>query len=312
MSSSSSDNLSVAKISLAKTLEVCGQLAPPFDEDEKESLVFELPRQLYFMAFCRMFKNNVAFALVKDKAVLGVMGAFWDLTVLPGPKHFIYAVIDHKAASSTGLLFAEVKKYIASQGFSLQRVGFHFFPGIHDEKVRESLKLHGFIPGIKDHRMKLDLPCKFQPHPLGKDYSVEEVTKDTIFEHLATIKALTQAKPFSEAYRKVVSDPDFTTRPYNHSMTMCLTARHKEEPVGGMAICLIGKAAFVMNMIVSPKHRRLGIAQNMIKQASSIASKKGCETMLVSSADNTEALSLYGKVGFHEIGIIEGFAFQGN
>ncbi len=221
-------------------------------------------------------------------------------------------MIDHKAASSTSLLIAEVKKYIFSQGFSPQRLGFHFYPRLHNEKVHDSFKSHGFIPGPRDHRMKLDLPCKFQPRTLNPDYSVEEVTKDTVFEHLATINALTQSRPFSETYREVVSDPDFTTRPYNPDMTVCFTARHKEESVGVMGICLIGEAAFVMNMIVSPKHRRQGLAQNMLKQASSVASQKCCEAMLVDSADNMTALNLYCKLGFHEIGIIEGFAFQGN
>ncbi len=279
-------------------------------EDEKTSLVFELPSQFYFTTFYKMFKKNVSFALVKDKAIYGVIGAFWDLAILPGPKHFIYMVIDPKETSFTSLLINKVKKHIASQGFSLQRIGFQFYSGLHDEKTRESLKSHGFVPGSMDHRMKLDLPCKFQPRLLSLDYSVKEVTKDTIFEHLATIKALTQKRFFSETYREVVSDPDFAVRPYNPNMAVCFIARYKEEPIGGMAICLIGKAAFVMNMIVSPEHRRRGIAQNMLKEASSVASRKGCETMLVDSADNKAALNLYYKVGFHKIGIIESFAFQ--
>ena len=38
----------------------------------------------------------------------------------------------------------------------------------------------------KDHRMKLDLPCEFQPRGLHQDYSIEEVTENTVYELLAS------------------------------------------------------------------------------------------------------------------------------
>jgi len=259
-----------------------------------------------------MFRNHVSYTLIENKAVLGVMGAFWDLTILPGPRHFIYTVIDPKATSSTSLLIAEVKKYIASQGFSLRRVGFSFYPELHDNRIHDSFKSQGFIPSAKDHRMKLDLPCEFQPRGLHQDYSIEEVTENTIYELLATWTTIwNPSKPFHQAYQQAVSDPDFTTRPYDPSVTLGFLARHGEKPVAGMAINFVGEAACVMNMLVSQNHRRKAIAQNMLDEASSTASQKGCQIMLVDSADDEAAIGLYQKVGFRDMGIHEYFVFRG-
>jgi len=303
---------SIKRVSLPGTLEISERIAPPLDEDEKISLVFEFPRHSYFASYSKMFKNNVAFALMVDGVAVGVMGAFWDLAILPGPRHFIYTVIDHEATSLTSVLIGEVKKHIVDTGFSMRRVGFSFYPRLHDKMIYDSFRCQGFTPTPMEHRMKLDLPCKFQPCGLDKRYSVESATEDSVFEHLAVFRSLIHSKPFPEAYQEVVSDPDFTTRPYDPSMTICFTARCRGEPVGGMAICFIAEVAYVMNMIVSPVHRRRGIAQNMLREASSIAAQKGCLAMLVSSADNTAAVNLYSKIGFHEIGNREGFICSGN
>lgn len=82
-----------------------------------------------------------------------------------------------------------------------------------------------------------------------------------------------------------------------------------EETVCGIAslYCIAGEGQ-LMNLAVSPKFRRMGIAEGMMNRLFAEAKSRNCENITLEVAENNlSAISLYKKCGFEAVGSRRGF-----
>ncbi len=119
-----------------------------------------------------------------------------------------------------------------------------------------------------------------------------------------------------------IEDASFSS-PYPHHLVQRLLREHSEsffvacdesgKPVGYCVSDLDAKSAHVVSMAVLPSHRRRGIASAFLENIISQAVVLGIEEIqLEVSLKNKEAVSLYRKFGFVELGVVSRYYPDGS
>ena len=116
-------------------------------------------------------------------------------------------------------------------------------------------------------------------------------------DHVAQIAALEKicfSDPWSE--RSIASELD-------NKLAFWLVAAEGEQVAGYIGSQTVMDETDMMNVAVHPDFRRLGIAEALVNELVENLKKMGshCLTLEV-RASNAPAISLYEKLGFHEIG----------
>jgi len=116
-------------------------------------------------------------------------------------------------------------------------------------------------------------------------------------DHVAQIAALEKicfSDPWSE--RSIASELD-------NKLAFWLVAAEGEQVAGYIGSQTVLDETDMMNVAVHPDFRRLGIAEALVNELVENLKKMGshCLTLEV-RASNAPAISLYEKLGFHEIG----------
>ena len=76
-----------------------------------------------------------------------------------------------------------------------------------------------------------------------------------------------------------------------------------DQPVGLVIALAVGTEAEILTLAVLPKFRRRGIARRLLAWVVDRLSGAGCQRLLLEVAeDNAAARTLYGKLGFAEVG----------
>jgi ribosomal-protein-alanine N-acetyltransferase len=76
-----------------------------------------------------------------------------------------------------------------------------------------------------------------------------------------------------------------------------------DQPVGLVIALAVGTEAEVLTLAVLPEFRRRGIARRLLEWVADRLSGAGCQRLLLEVAeDNAAARTLYGKLGFAEVG----------
>lgn len=90
--------------------------------------------------------------------------------------------------------------------------------------------------------------------------------------------------------------------------TMLLAAWEGPTPAAFILFRCIADIAEILTLATSPQHQRKGMATRLIQQACRAATEKSATAMLLDAAvDNVQALALYEKCGFREIGRRKGY-----
>lgn len=87
---------------------------------------------------------------------------------------------------------------------------------------------------------------------------------------------------------------------------LCLLAYLKEEPAGICSVSLEGDRAYLFGLYVLEKYRRKGIGYSFVQEIINISHKAEKKGLMLQVGNNTKALNLYLKSGFH---IIEKFDY---
>ena len=82
-----------------------------------------------------------------------------------------------------------------------------------------------------------------------------------------------------------------------------------DEKIGGyIGIFVVCESCYVSNVAVFPEYRRQGVAKQLIERACVVAEENGAESIsLEVRPSNAAAVSLYGSVGFEEVGLRKNF-----
>ncbi len=76
-----------------------------------------------------------------------------------------------------------------------------------------------------------------------------------------------------------------------------------DQPVGLVIVLAVGTEAEILTLAVLPKFRRRGVAGRLLAWVADRLSGAGCQRLLLEVAeDNLAARSLYGKLGFAQVG----------
>lgn len=87
-----------------------------------------------------------------------------------------------------------------------------------------------------------------------------------------------------------------------------LVAESDEKIAGYIGIFVVCESCYVSNVAVFPEYRRQGVAKQLIERACVVAEENGAESIsLEVRPSNAAAVSLYGSVGFEEVGIRKNF-----
>lgn len=94
----------------------------------------------------------------------------------------------------------------------------------------------------------------------------------------------------------------------DHPQGRFVVARMGDEIVGFAAVWLVVDEAHVINVAVSPEHRRKGIGLGMMAHVLGEAQREGmaCATLEV-RASNESAIQLYEKLGFERVSVRRGY-----
>ncbi len=87
-----------------------------------------------------------------------------------------------------------------------------------------------------------------------------------------------------------------------------LVAESDEKIAGYIGIFVVCESCYVSNVAVFPEYRRQGVAKQLIERACVVAEENGAESIsLEVRPSNAAAVSLYGSVGFEEVGLRKNF-----
>lgn len=111
---------------------------------------------------------------------------------------------------------------------------------------------------------------------------------------LAEIDALSNRPAWtSNMFRKELDLP----------FSLQVVASEKEMPIGFGVIWILDDSAQLIQLAVSPKHRRCGVGQQLLKTLMDSARERGCKKMeLEFREENSAARSLYEKMACRRVG----------
>ncbi len=94
---------------------------------------------------------------------------------------------------------------------------------------------------------------------------------------------------------------------------ICATARIDNLVVGHCVMMATPGEASILILTVDKQHQRLGIGRQLLQHMIDLATKTGCDTLLLEvRRSNDRAFNLYLSAGFSEIGIRKNYYPMGN
>ena len=128
---------------------------------------------------------------------------------------------------------------------------------------------------------------------------------DLIFRTLAPSEAKAASELESECLHTAWSEEQINSLP---SYALYLGAFSGDTLCGVASAYIIADEVQVMNLAVSPKYRRMGIALGLMEEIIKAGKEKGCCNISLEVAENNpNAISLYEKCGFSAVGRRKGF-----
>ena len=88
-----------------------------------------------------------------------------------------------------------------------------------------------------------------------------------------------------------------------NQLSLWLVAMEGEQLLGYVGSQTVLGWTDIMNVAVSPEHRRKGVAEKLLRELMAQLREKQCECLTLEvRASNTGAIALYEKLGFQEVG----------
>ena len=117
-------------------------------------------------------------------------------------------------------------------------------------------------------------------------------------DHVAQIAQL-EKLCFSDPWSETSIASEFTNR-----LSDWLVALEEDRVVGYVGAQTVIDGSDMMNIAVHPDYRRKGIAQALIEELETCLRNRGSKMLLLEVRDsNAPAITLYEKLGFHQVGL---------
>lgn len=169
---------------------------------------------------------------------------------------------------------------------------------LQKKKNNEESKQFTWIALLSNIRkLKAKLPLGYSFEPLQEEYKSSMSELYSVSYLRSIVKNLTEAeieieRDFRNEYGKLDYSASFLIFQNNIALAAIFVVEQapwKDTPSG----------PFITQLMVHPDHRKLGLAQNLLKHSANILVEKGAHSVALRvMSDNKKAINLYRKCGF--------------